>query len=161
MTLIPKPPALTFLATLSVDVGQPIDAGITPEGHRRIVPIIGGTVTGGAVSGPQFQGRVLPAGADYQILRSAQLTELDARYAVELDDGAVVYVHNAALRFGTAEDMDKLNRGEEIDPALIYFRCSPRFSTASVQWAWLNHTITVGTGRRRPGSVEIDVFTVS
>ncbi|MFJ6538794.1 DUF3237 domain-containing protein [Paenarthrobacter sp. NPDC091711] len=156
MTLIPEPPALTFLATLSVEVGEPIDVGPTPEGHRRIVPIIGGTV-----SGPQFQGRVVPAGADYQILRNAELTELDARYAVELEGGAVVYVHNAALRFGAAEDIARLNRGEDVDPALIYFRCSPRFSTASPELAWLNHTIMVGTGRRRPGSVEIDVFTVS
>ncbi|VXC13316.1 conserved hypothetical protein [Arthrobacter sp. 9V] len=156
MTLIPEAPALTFLATLSVDVGEPIDAGITPEGHRRIVPI-----TGGTVSGPQIQGRVLPAGADYQILRSAELTELDARYAVELDGGAVIYVHNAALRFGAEKDIARLNRGEEVDPALIYFRCSPRFSTASPEWTWLNHTIMVGTGRRGPGSVEIDVFTVS
>ncbi|WP_309476755.1 DUF3237 family protein [Arthrobacter sp. ISL-95] len=115
----------------------------------------------GPFPGQHFHGRVLPAGADYQILRSAELTELDARYAVVLDDGAMVYVHNAALRFGAVEDIAKLNKGDAVDPALIYFRCSPRFSTASVQWARLNHTIMVGTGRRRPGSVEIDVFTVS
>ena len=155
MRTIPEPPPLTFLATLRVEVGEPIDAGITPEGHRRIVPI-----TGGTVSGPELQGRVLPAGADYQILRSVQLTELDARYAVELDGGAVVYVHNLALRHGEAEDIARLNRGEDVDPGLIYFRCTPRFSTAAPEWAWLNHTIAVGTGRRRPESVEIDVFTV-
>ncbi len=45
-------------------------------------------------------------------------------------------------------------------PGLIYFRCTPRFSTAAPEWAWLNHTIAVGTGRRRPDAVEIDVFTV-
>ncbi|MGR0158790.1 DUF3237 domain-containing protein [Paenarthrobacter nitroguajacolicus] len=155
MTAVPGPPELTFLAKLSVNVGSPIDLGITPEGHRRIVPI-----TGGTVSGPQLRGRVLPAGADYQILRSPELTELDARYAVELDGGAMLYVHNLALRFGAEEDIARLNRGEEVDPALIYFRCTPRFSTAAPEWQWLNHTITVGTGQRRPGSVEIDVYTV-
>ncbi|MFW0775194.1 DUF3237 family protein [Paenarthrobacter nitroguajacolicus] len=102
-----------------------------------------------------------PAGADYQIFRSAELTELDARYAVELYGGEVVYVHNVALRFGAAEDIARLNKGEDVDPALIYFRCSPRFSTAAPEWAWLNHTIMVGVGRRRPGSVEIDVFAVA
>ncbi|SEI84653.1 Protein of unknown function [Arthrobacter sp. yr096] len=156
MTTFPEPPTLTFLASLSVDVGAPIDVGVTPEGHRRIIPIIGGTV-----SGPGLSGRVLPAGADFQILRSAELTELDARYALELDDGSVVFVHNVALRFGSAEDIARLNRGEDIDPALIYFRCTPRFSTSAPGVDWLNHVITVGTGRRRPGSVEIDVFTVT
>ncbi|MBP2267245.1 hypothetical protein J3A64_002709 [Pseudarthrobacter sp. PvP004] len=105
MTAFPESPALTFLATLSVDVGSPVDVGPTPEGHRRIIPIVGGTV-----AGPGLNGRVLPAGADYQILRSAELTELDARYAVELDDGSVVYVHNLALRFGAAEDIARINR---------------------------------------------------
>lgn len=155
MTLFPEAPALTFLATLNVNVGPALEVGATPEGHRRIIPIVGGTV-----SGPRLQGRVLPAGADYQILRTPELTELDARYVVELNGGAMVYVHNQALRCGTAEDIARLNRGEEVDPELIYFRCSPRFSTAAPGLAWLNKVITVGTGRRRPGSVEIDVFTV-
>lgn len=147
---------MTFLATLSVAVGSPVDVGPTPQGHRRIIPIVGGTV-----AGPGLNGRVLPAGTDNQILRSAELTELDARYAVELEDGSVVYVRNLALRFGAAEDIARLNRGENVDPGLIYFRCTPRFSTAAREFDWLNHTIMVGTGRRRPGSVEIDVFTVA
>ncbi|WP_261608551.1 DUF3237 domain-containing protein [Paenarthrobacter aurescens] len=147
---------LSFLATLSVNVDPPVDVGVTPEGHRRIIPIVGGTV-----AGPGFNGRVLPAGADFQLLRSAEMTELDARYAVELEGGEVVYVHNPALRFGAAEDIARLNRGEDVDPALIYFRCTPRFSTAAPGLAWLNHVIAVGTGRRRPGLVEIDVFTVA
>lgn len=156
MTAFPEPPALSFLATLNVRVGPPIDVGATPQGHQRIIPIVGGTV-----SGPGLNGRVLPAGADFQILRSAELTELDARYAVELEGGAVVYVHNVALRFGSAEDIARLNRGEDVEPEMIYFRCTPRFSTAAPELAWLNHVITIGTGRRRPGSVEIDVFSVA
>ncbi|WP_309476756.1 DUF3237 family protein [Arthrobacter sp. ISL-95] len=57
MTRIPQPPALTFLATLSADVGEPIDAGITPEGHRRIVPITGGTVSGPTLPRARVAGR--------------------------------------------------------------------------------------------------------
>ncbi|WP_458107350.1 DUF3237 domain-containing protein [Arthrobacter sp. R3-55] len=155
MTGLPEAPALTFLATLNVKVGPALDIGMTPEGQRRVIPIVGGTV-----SGPCLQGRVLPAGADYQVQRDAGLTELDARYVVELEDGAMVYVHNQALRSGAAEDLNRLNSGEDVDPALIYFRCTPRFSTAAPELAWLNRVVTLGTGRRRPGSVEIDVFTV-
>ena len=57
MTQTPQPPALEYAGTLSVLIGDPIDVGPTPEGHRRIIPI-----TGGAVSGPRLSGRVLPGG---------------------------------------------------------------------------------------------------
>jgi hypothetical protein len=146
---------LTFLTELTVQVGQPIDIGPAPDGHRRIVPILGGTARG-----PRLRGRVLPAGADFQVLRTPELTELDARYALESDDGAVIYVHNLALRHGRSEDIAKLKRGEHVDPSAIYFRCTPRFSTASSEWSWLNNVLTVGTGTRRPGAVEIAVFTI-
>jgi len=151
----PTPPQLEFLAELTVSVATPLDAGPTPSGHHRIVPITGGTVVG-----PRLRGKVLPGGADFQVLHSPELTELDARYAVESDDGAIIYVHNNALRYGAAADMARLNRGEDIDPSAIYFRCSLRLSTASEKWWWLNHLVAVGAGERRPDSVRIAVFTV-
>jgi len=48
--------------------------------------------------------------------------------------GALIHVHNSAVRYGSAADIARLNRGEEVDPAAIYFRCSLRFSTASEAW---------------------------
>jgi hypothetical protein len=155
VTVALAPPSLTFLAELTVQVAPPIDIGATPEGHRRIVPILGGTVLG-----PGLRGRVLPAGADFQVLRGPCLTELDARYALETDDGQLIYVHNQALRHGSPEDISRLNRGEPVDPEAIYFRCAPRFATASAEWNWLNNVIAVGTGQRGPASVRIAVFTV-
>lgn len=110
--------------------------------------------------GPALNGTVLPGGADFQVLHSPELTELDARYVVEADDGALIHVHNNALRHGSAADIARLNRGEEVDPGAIYFRCSLRFSTASEEWVWLNHVIAVGTGERYPDSVRIAVFIV-
>lgn len=151
----PAPPPLEFLAELSVNVQAPIDAGPAPTGHRRIVPITGGTVTG-----PSLTGTVLPGGADFQLLHSPELTELDARYMVEASDGALIHVHNSALRHGSAADIARLNRGEAVDPAAIYFRCSLRFSTASKEWSWLNHVVAVGTGERYPDAVRIAVFIV-
>lgn len=151
----PAAPALEFLTELSVEVEAPIDVGPAPAGHRRLVPI-----TGGVVSGPELNGRVLRGGADFQVLHSPELTELDARYIVHTDGGALVHVHNRALRHGSAGDLGKLNRGEEVDPAAIYFRCSLRFTTSSSEWAWLNNVVAVGTGERRPTSVHIAVFVV-
>src|SRR3954447_26806733 len=103
-------------------VETPVDVGRAPSGHRRIVPI-----TGGSMKGPALSGRVLPGGADFQTLHSPELTELDARYVMEGEDGVLIHVHNSAVRYGSAVDIARLNRGEEVDPAAIYFRCSLRF----------------------------------
>lgn len=151
----PAPPGLSFLAEVSVSVGEPVDIGPTPEGHRRMVPI-----TGGTVRGPALNGRVVPGGADYQFLRGPTLTELDARYLLETDDGRRIFVHNTALRHGSARDIELLNSGAAVDPSRIYFRCWPRLTTASPALDWLNTRLTVGTGVRRPGQVVIRIFTV-
>lgn len=149
----PVAPGLTFLAELTVTVGEPIDVGQTTEGHRRVIPI-----TGGTVSGPALNGRIIPGGADYQLLRSATLTELDARYVLETHEGHRIYVHNSALRHGSAEDIARLNRGEQVDAGSIYFRCWPRLTAASPEWDWLNTRLAVGTGERHPDHVLIRLF---
>jgi hypothetical protein len=153
--VLPVPPGLSFLAELSVTVGEPIDVGPTPEGHRRLIPISGGTVRG-----PALNGRVLPGGADYQLLRGPTLTELDARYVLETDAGQRIFVHNTALRHGSAADIELLNSGAAVDPSRIYFRCWPRLTTAAPELDWLNTRLTLGTGLREPGRVVISVFTV-
>ena len=151
----PQPPRLDYVATLSVIVAEPLDIGPTAEGHRRIVPI-----TGGTVSGPRLVGRVLPLGADYQTLHTPGLSQLDARYAVETDDGAIVSVDNAAVRAGSPAAMEKLARGEDVDPAEIYFRCALRLRSSAPGWEWVNRTVFVGTGERRPDRVLVHVFAV-
>ena len=151
----PAAPGFTFLAELSVTVGEPIDVGPTPEGHRRIIPI-----TGGTVSGPRLNGRVLPGGADYQLLLSPTLTELDARYVLETTDGHRIFVQNSALRHGSDEDMGRLNRGEPVNAGSIYFRCWPRLTASAPEWDWLNTRLAVGTGERHPDRVVIRVFVI-
>lgn len=148
-------PALVHVGDLAVIVGTPREVGETGAGQRRVIDILGGTV-----SGPRLSGRILPGGADYQVIRASGLTELHARYVVELDDGAVVYVENTGLRFGPAAALEKIRRGEPVDPALIYFRTVPRFETAAADYAWLGQHIFVASGIRRPDRVELSVYQV-
>ena len=49
--------------------------------------------------------------------------------------------------------MARLVRGEPVDPALIYFRCSPSFETVSASLRWINERMFVGTGARHPDKV--------
>ena len=129
--------------------------GETPLGRRRIIGI-----TGGSFSGRRLSGKVLPGGADWQLIRADGVACLDARYTLECGDGALIYVNNKGLRHGSKEAMERLSRGEEVDPALIYTRTTPCFETSDARYAWLNKIVCVGTGARRAAAVELDFYEV-
>ena len=84
-----------YVFTITALIGPVLTAGEIGHGVRRVIPVIGGEVHGEGING-----KVLPSGADFQIIRPNELIELEAKYAVELDDGAVVYVENRGIRFG-------------------------------------------------------------
>jgi len=131
------------------------DLGDTPLGRRRIIGI-----TGGTFAGPRLSGRILPGGADWQVIRSDGVACLDARYTLETSDGALIYVNNRGYRHGPGEVIERLARGEEVDPALYYMRATPWFETSAARYAWLNRTICVASGARRAAAVELDFFEV-
>jgi len=89
------------------------------------------------------------------------MAELDARYTLEADGGDLIFVQNRAMRVAAPELTAKLVRGEPVDPALIYFRCSPSFETASAALGWINERMFVGTGARRPDRVEMSFFALT
>lgn len=141
---------LVVHVTTPVEVGQVI--GLNTRGLRRIIPIVGGTVSG------KLSGQVLAGGADFQMVVSDTVADLDARYILALDNGHRVYVQNRALRRGTAADVARLVRGEAVDPAAIYFRCAPTFEVSDPSLAWLTESLFVGTGARYPDRVEMRFF---
>ena len=113
------------------------------------------------MQGLGWTGRVLPGGADFQLLVNARMAELDARYVIEVDGGDLIYVQNHAVRTAPPEVMAQLVRGEPIDPQLVYFRCSPRFETASSSLAWISERLFIGTGARHPDQVVMRFFEVA
>lgn len=163
MTSLPAP-QLEHIADLTVQVSAPIEAGqvsgLNSRGRRRIIPI-----TGGVLSGPQLHGRVLPGGADFQLVVSNTTTDLDARYMLALDGpqhaGEHIFVQNHAIRRGSADDIARLVRGEPVDPAAIYFRCVPTFEVSSPDLAWLTESLFLGTGARYPDRVEMSFYRVA
>jgi len=131
------------------------ERGDAPLGRRRIIPI-----TGGTFRGERLSGRVLAGGADWQVIRADGVAELDARYTLETEDKALIYVRNFGYRHGPAEVIKRLAAGEAVDPSLYYMRTTPRFETGAERYQWLNRIICVGTGARRAASVELEVFEV-
>lgn len=144
------PPLETrYVFTLSVDIAPAIEVGDVGYGNRRLIAI-----TGGELKGPDLSGRILPAGADFMIVRPVRTVEVNARYAIEMDDGARVYVENSGIRIGPKDEAERLKRNDAIGPDEIYFRTVPRFETASERHRWLMESIFCracgAPARRRP-----------
>jgi hypothetical protein len=146
---------LTLAMTLRVQVGPPMELGEVPRGRRRIIPILGGTF-----EGPTIRGKVLPGGADWQIVRADGLAELDTRYALQTEQGSLVYVQNAGMRHAPPDLTKKLLAGEAVDPAQVYFKTVAAFETSAPELQWLTRAIFVGTGERHPTDVVIRVWKV-
>ena len=144
-----------YVFTITARIGPVTTAGDIGHGVRRIIPIIGGEVRG-----PNVNGKVLAFGADFQIVRPNELIDLEAKYAFETDDGATVYVENRGIRFGPVELLQRLKRGEAVDPKLIYFRTVPKFETGHEKYRWLMEHIFVASAARHADRVVIDVHMV-
>jgi hypothetical protein len=156
MAFDPSRPILEHAFRASVAVAAPRILGATSHGERRIIDIIGGEV-----SGPRLSGRILPGGADWQIVRTDGVAELEARYTIETTNGALVYVQNFGYRHGPADVLARIYAGEDVSPADYYFRATPRFETAAPELDWLNRTIFVCTGVRTRERVILDVYALA
>lgn len=144
-----------FAFEMRATVDTPQEVGETPAGRRRFIPI-----TGGTFEGPKLKGVVLAGGADAQVIRSDGVSDLVARYTLKVDDGSLIYVVNRGLRHSSQEIMQKLMRGEVVDPASYYFRTTPSFEVTPGRHDWLNRSIFVGIGARYPAEVHLRFFRV-
>ena len=153
---MPEAPVLEFACTLQVELAPIREMGSGRFGQRRIILITGGTVTG-----PRLNGTILNLGADWQTIQSDGAAHLDTRYAFETDDGALIEIINTGTRHGPPDVIAKLGRGEEVDPASYYMRTVARLETGDLRYAWVNNTLFVGTGRRLPDAVRVDLFAVA
>jgi hypothetical protein len=135
-----------LLMTMRVKVGTVLNIGAVPHGTRRTAPLGGGTF-----EGPRLRGTILPDGsADWQLLRSDGVLEMDLRVTLRTDDGALISMRSFGLRHGPPEIIAAIGRGETVDPSTYYFRTMPRFETAHPAYLFLNRLIAVASGDRRP-----------
>jgi hypothetical protein len=144
---IPEP-QLEFLFEEEVLLDTVLDLGVTTYGTRRIVPI-----TGGSFSGPKLKGKILPGGADWQTLRADGTADLVAQYTLKTDDGALIFIVNKGIRHAAPEVLERLKKGEYVDPELYYMRTYATFETSHEDYKWLNKIIAVASGARLKNSV--------
>jgi hypothetical protein len=148
-------PQLARFADLTVQVAAPIEVGAVGPGVRRVIPI-----TGGTCSARDWDARVLPGGADFQLIVNERLVHLDARYVLETDAGDRIFVQNSAVRTAPPAVMTRLLRGQPVEPSDVYFRCAPRFEASAPALAWMMERMFLGTGLRRPADVVMRFFEV-
>jgi hypothetical protein len=141
--------------TIYAELADIVKLGATPYGERRVIGILGGSVRG-----PRLRGIILPGGADWQIIRSDGAADIQARYTIETDAGARILVSSDGLRHGPPEVMQRLARGDSVDPSLYYFRTMMRFETSDPAVDWLNRILALARGQREANAVRLDVFEV-
>ena len=147
-------PSLSLAFTLEARIGPAVEFGETGGGLRRMVPILGGRVTG------RLEAEVVPGGADWQTIRPSGVTDLWARYALRASDGSGIMVTNIGVRRASAEVSARLAAGERVDPSEYYFRSSPAFETGAEAHRWLTEAMFVGVGERWPDRVALKVFEI-
>lgn len=141
--------------TIHAELEAIMNLGRTPYGERRVIGI-----TGGTVQGAKLNGKVLPGGADWQIIRADGAADIQARYTLESDGGGRILVYSAGLRHGPPDVMARLAKGDNIDPSLYYFRTAMRFETADPAASWLNRIVAIARGAREARAVRLDVYEV-
>jgi hypothetical protein len=151
----PQAPRLELAFELHAEVGKPDEVGAVAGGTRRVIPIIGGTF-----AGPGLKGKILPGGADHQLLQPDGFTQLEARYILQTDQGEMIYVNNRGMRHGPPEVLARLNKGERVDPNLIYFRTAATIETAALRLQWMSRAIFVCVGERYPTEVVVRFYRV-
>ncbi len=85
----PPSPPMSFAFEETFTLSPTTVVGDTPAGRRQNV-----LITGGAFTGPGFNGRVLPGGGDYQLIRPDGAVEIDAEYLLETDDHVIVHARH-------------------------------------------------------------------
>jgi hypothetical protein len=134
-------PKLEFAFEEAVTLGRSVTVGETPFGGRNFIPI-----TGGAVAGPKFKGKVFPGGWDYQLHAPNGCGTISADYFLQADDGAMIHVLNQALTCP--------NSGS----TRIYTR--PVFEAPKGAHEWMNSALFVGTLEMGAGGVRIRFYQV-
>lgn len=147
--------AMQPLFVIKLDVKPIVVVGQTPGPFRRV-----GIVPSGTFAGDRLSGTVLDGGSDWQTVRDDGSTTLDVRLLLKTDDDVTIGMSYRGIRHGPADLIQRLERGQVIDPSSYYFRITPIFEAPAGRYEWLNRIIAVGTGHRLENGPVYSVFEV-
>ncbi|WP_439901169.1 DUF3237 domain-containing protein [Microbacterium azadirachtae] len=151
MTDAPEP-SFEFAFDLDVDIDEGWHIGRGEDEKLWFTPI-----TGGRAEGPMLSATVVPGGGDWSTKRR-ETTEVEARYLLRADDGAMIDVVNRGY-FRAAPDIERrLDSGEPVPDGSYYFRTAFTFRTDAPQHRWMTESQMFGIARDEGGQIRIGVY---
>ena len=155
MTPAAPVPGLEPAFTVDARLGPLEDHGVTRAGHRRVIAVAGGRVSG------VLDAEILPGGADWQLVRPDGAIEIDTRYSARTAAGEYVHFRTSGVRSGPPEVLAALLRGENVDPASYYFRVAVYLETSAPRLAFLERSIFVASAVRGADTVSYVAYRVT
>jgi len=154
----PFAPTLEHAFTISIDLTKPYWVKPTVRGETRAAIY----AAAGTVEGPRLNGRVIPmSGGDFPLSRPDGVIDFDARYLLEADDGAIIYLENRGYRWARDQEVGAaMRRNEEANFSDYYMRVTPKFDAPAGPHEWMSRHVFVGVAEKLPGANRIHYFTV-
>lgn len=149
-------PSLEPVCDFAVELTAPRELGDNGAGVRRIIPIVGGTVDGALL-----KGRILEIGADWQTVDHAGIARLDARYAIETHDGALIEVQSQGIRHMPPAVAARIAAGEAVPFTDYYMRTAIWLSTGDPRYDWVNRAMFLATGGKQGAVVRMAIYRVN
>lgn len=153
MADISRPPVLKHFIRSQISLGEPMDVGLTADGFRRVVPILGGSF-----SGPELSGTILAFGGDSQLIKPGGLIDLDARYVLRTDEGELIYVSNIGNRYVDPEAFAALIARKPVDMKLARSTGAAKLESGAERLKWINQTRFFPRGQRGPDGLLLDFY---
>ncbi|GAA5030658.1 DUF3237 domain-containing protein [Microbacterium fluvii] len=147
-------PVLEYAFEIRVDIAPHLRIGRSADEELTFTPIAGGTV-----AGPLLNGVVLAGGGDWSVERS-RTSQLEARYLLQADDGAVIDILNRGYYRASDEVIARVEAGENVPEEEYYFRTAPVFQTDAAAHRWLAEHQFIGLARDEDGQICIRIFVV-
>ena len=155
--IVPIAPRFEYALTITINLDKAFQVRPSLYGSERW----GVYLKDGWFEGPGIKGIVLPhSGADWPMWRQDGVIDFDARYMLQTDDGAVIYLQNRGYRWGSPEVMAAMSRREDVDPNSYYMRVAPKFEAPAGKYEWLSRYVFVGVAEKPPAGNQIHYWKV-
>ena len=154
----PFMPRMEHAFTISIELSKPYWVQPTARDETRAAIY----AASGTVEGPRLNGRVIPmSGGDFPLQRSNGVIDFDARYLLEADDGAIIYLENRGYRWARSEEVAAgMRQNQAADFSDYYMRVTPKFDAPEGPHAWMSKHVFVGVAEKLPGANRIHYFVV-